>query len=137
MSEAMPNPEFESLLLRALAPVDPPERLSERLEQTLTALTDLAAEELEAWGLSSRGAPRNGGGPVGPGGVGRASTADPRNWVRPVVAAGVGATAGTSLVIVRVRSKNKRHRVQSKGFLDLAERTLRDVAAEARDLLDR
>jgi hypothetical protein len=117
VSEALPNPEFESLLLRAFAPVDPPERLSERLEQTLTELTDLAAEELEAWELSSM--------------------RDPRNWVRPVVAAGVGATAGTALVIVRVRSKNKRHRVQSKGFLDLAERTLRDVADEARDLLDR
>jgi hypothetical protein len=117
MSEAMPNAEFESLLLRALAPVDPPERLSERLEQTLTELTDLAAEELEAWEISSM--------------------RDPRNWVRPVVAAGVGATAGTALVVLRVRSKNKRHRAQSKDFLDLAERTLRDVADEARHLLDR
>jgi hypothetical protein len=46
------NPEFESLLLRALAPVDPPERLSERLEQTLSDLTELAAEELDSWELS-------------------------------------------------------------------------------------
>jgi hypothetical protein len=117
MSEAMPNAEFESLLLRALSPVDPPERLSERLEQTLTELTDLAAEELDAWEISSM--------------------RDPRNWVRPVVAAGVGATAGTALVVLRVRSKNKRHRAQSRDFLDLAERTLRDVADEARHLLDR
>ena len=117
MNEAMPNPEFESLLLRALQPVDPPERLSERLEQTLTELTDLAAEELEAWEISSM--------------------RDPRNWVRPVVAAGVGATAGTALVILRVRSKNRRHRAQSKDFLELAERTLKDVADEARHLLDR
>jgi hypothetical protein len=117
VSEALPNAEFESLLLRALQPVDPPERLSERLEQTLTELTDLAAEELEAWELTSM--------------------RDPRNWVRPVVAAGVGATAGTALVILRVRSKNKRHRAQSTDFLDLAERTLKDVADEARNLLDR
>ena len=117
MSEALPNPEFESLLLRALQPVDPPERLSERLEQTLTELTDLAAEELETWEISSM--------------------RDPRNWVRPVVAAGVGATAGTALVILRVRSKNKRHRAQSKDILELAERTLKDVADEARHLLDR
>jgi hypothetical protein len=117
MSETASNPEFESLLLRALAPVDPPERLSERLEQTLTELTDLAAEELEAWELSSM--------------------RDPRNWVRPVVAAGVGATAGTALVILRVRTKNKRHRKHSTDFLDLAERTLKDVADEARHLLDR
>jgi hypothetical protein len=111
------NPEFESLLLRALAPVDPPERLSERLEQTLSDLTELAAEELDSWELSSM--------------------RDPRNWVRPVVAAGVGASAGTALVLLRVRSKNKRNRAQSKDFLELAERTLRDVADEARNLLDR
>jgi hypothetical protein len=117
VSEAAHNPEFESLLLRALAPVDPPERLSERLEQTLADLTELAAEELDAWEISSM--------------------RDPRNWVRPVVAAGVAATAGTGLVILRVRSKNKRHRAQSTDILDFAERTLRDVADEARNLLDR
>ena len=117
MSDAASNPEFESLLLRALAPVDPPERLSERLEQTLTELTDLAAEELDGWELSSM--------------------RDPRNWVRPVVAAGVAATAGTGLVILRVRTKSKRRRAQSTDILDFAERTLRDVADEARNLLDR
>jgi hypothetical protein len=117
VSEAAHNPEFESLLLRALAPVDPPERLSERLEQTLSDLTDLAAEQLDSWEISSM--------------------RDPRNWVRPVVAAGVAATAGTGLVIRRVRTKNKRHRAQSKDILELAERTLRDVADEARNLLDR
>jgi hypothetical protein len=117
MSEALSNPEFESLLLRALAPVDPPERLSERLEQTLTDLTDLAAEELDAWEISSM--------------------KDPRNWVRPVVAAGVGASAGTALVLLRVRTKSKRRRQQSTDIFDLAERTLRDVADEARKLLDR
>ena len=117
MSEAAHNPEFESLLLRALAPVDPPERLSERLEQTLADLTELAAEELDAWEISSM--------------------RDPRNWVRPVVAAGVAATAGSGLVILRVRSKNKRHRAQSTDILDFVERTLRDIADEARNLLDR
>ena len=94
MSEALPNPEFESLLLRALQPVDPPERLSERLEQTLTELTDLAAEELEAWELSSM--------------------RDPRNWVRPVVAVAVGTAAGAGLVVLRVRSQHKK---QSKSGL--------------------
>jgi hypothetical protein len=117
LSEALPNPEFESLLLRALAPVDPPERLSERLEATLAELTDLAADELEAWEISSM--------------------RDPRNWMRPVVAAGVGATAGTALVVLRVRSKNKRHRAQSMDLMELAERTLQDIAHEARNLLDR
>ena len=117
MSDAIPNTDFESLLLRAFQPVDPPERLSERLEQTLTELTDLAAGELESWEITAM--------------------RDPRNWVRPVIAAGVGATAGTALVILRVRAKNKRHRAQSKDLLELAERTLHDVAQEARNLLDR
>jgi hypothetical protein len=117
MSEALPNPDLESLLLRALAPVDPPERLSERLEQTLTELTELAAEELEAWEMSAM--------------------KDPRNWVRPVLAGAVGVGAGTGLVLLRVRQKNRKHRQQSTDLLDFAERTLRDVADEARKLLDR
>jgi hypothetical protein len=49
----------------------------------------------------------------------------------------VGATAGTALVFLRVRQKNKRHRKNSNDLFDLAERTLRDVADEARHLLDR
>ena len=109
--------DIEGLLRQAFRPVEPPESLATRLETTLQELTDLAAEELEAWEISSM--------------------RDPRNWVRPVVAAGVGATAGTALVILRVRSKNKRHRAQSHDFLELAERTLKDVADEARHLLDR
>lgn len=109
--------DFEALLREALSPVEPPETLTERLEMALISLTELAQDELEGWEL---GAMR-----------------DPRNWVRPVVAAGVAATAGTGLVILRVRTKNKRHRAQSKDLLELAERTLRDVADEARNLLDR
>jgi hypothetical protein len=109
--------DIEVLLRQAFRPVDPPETLSTRLESTLQELSDLAAEELDSWELRAM--------------------RDPRNWVRPVVAAGVGATAGTALVVLRVRSKNKRNRAQSKDLLELAERTLRDVADEARNLFDR
>ena len=116
MTEAA-RPDFEALLRQALAPVDPPERLSERLERTLTSLTDAAAEELEAWEI---GAMR-----------------DPRNWVRPVVAVGVGTTAGAALVLLRARQKGKKRRSQATDPLDLAERTLRDLADEARKLIDR
>jgi len=115
MNEALPN--FELLLREALAPVEPPADLVERVESALQAITEMAADELEAWELSAM--------------------RDPRNWVRPVVAAGVGATAGTALVILRVRAKNKRHRSHSNDILELAERTLKDVADEARHLLDR
>jgi len=116
VSEAA-RPDFELLLRQALAPVEPPERLSERLERTLTTLTDAAAEELEAWEL---GAMR-----------------DPRNWVRPVVAVGVGTTAGAALVLLRARQRGKKHRAQSTDPLDFAERALRDLADEARRLIDR
>jgi hypothetical protein len=108
--------DFEVLLRRALAPVEPPEELSERLETTLVELTELAADELEAWELSAM--------------------RDPRNWVRPVAAVTVGAAAGTALVILRARQQAQRRREQH-GVRGLAERTVRDVADEARKLLRR
>jgi hypothetical protein len=116
VSEAA-RPDFEMLLRQALAPVEPPERLSERLESTLASLTDAAAEELDAWELGSM--------------------RDPRNWVRPVVAVGVGTTAGAALVVLRARRRGKAHRTQSTDPLDFAERALRDLAVEARKLIDR
>lgn len=83
MTEAAPN--FEGLLRQALAPVDPPEDLAQRLESTLTSLTELAAGELEAWELSAM--------------------RDPRNWVRPAAAVVVGGTAGVALVLLRARRR--------------------------------
>ena len=60
---------------------------------------------------------------------------DPRNWVRPAVATVVGAGAGAALVVLRVRGRHRRRRAQSANVLDLAERTVRDLADEARRLL--
>ena len=107
--------EFEVLLRRALAPVEPPSDMSERLETTLANLTELAADELESWEL---GAMR-----------------DPRNWVRPVAATVVGTTAGAALVLLRARTRAKRRRPDSA--LDAAEKALRDVFGEARKLFER
>jgi hypothetical protein len=109
--------DFENLLKRALAPVDPPEALSTRLESTLTELTELAHDELESWELSTM--------------------RDPRNWVRPVAAVAIGTTAGAALVVLRVRQQHRRRTVRSANPLDLAERTLHAVADETRKLLDR
>jgi hypothetical protein len=86
MNETTPN--LEGLLRRALAPVDPPDDLSLRLEETLTSLTELAAEELEGWELSAM--------------------RDPRNWVRPAAALVVGAGAGLALVVLRARRRGGR-----------------------------
>lgn len=114
--QAAMSGDLESLLRRALAPVDPPEDLAERLETTLTSLTELAADELEAWEL---GAMR-----------------DPRNWVRPVAAVAVSAGAGAGLVVLRLRSNQKKRKASSKNNLEFTERTLRAAVDEARRLLD-
>ena len=106
--------EFEVLLRRALAPVEPPSDLSERLETTLANLTELAADELESWELGSM--------------------RDPRNWGRPVAAAAIGTAAGAGLVILRVRSQHRKR--QARG-LDALERGLQDVVRQVRRRIDR
>ena len=109
--------DVEALLREALAPVDPPADLVQRLELTLVNLTELAQEELEAWELSAM--------------------RDPRNWARPAAAAVVGVTAGSALVALRVRSQHRSRKQQSANIFDLAGRTLQDVRAEARRLMPR
>ena len=104
--------DFEALLREALTPVDPPADLVARLELTLINLTELAQDELDAWELSAM--------------------RDPRNWVRPAAAAVVGLTAGSALVALRVRSRHRARKQQSSNLLELAERTMQDVADEAR-----
>jgi hypothetical protein len=117
MSEALPN--FEGLLREALAPVEPPQDLVERLESTLTTITELAADELEAWELSAM--------------------RDPRNWVRPAAAIVAGSAAGAALVVLRARRRAQR----SSGPLGIglpkldravAERTIKDLRRETRKL---
>ena len=83
--------ETERLLTYALAPLEPPGVLTDRLERRLTELTGAAAEELADWEL---GAMR-----------------DPRNWARPVAALVIGGAAGGALVLVRARQqRQQRHR---------------------------
>lgn len=113
----MAHVDIEQMLRRALAPVDPPERLKARVEATLQELTDAAVDELDGWELSSM--------------------RDPRNWVRPVVATAVCASAGTALVILRVRQERRKRAAQSRNPLDLAERTLKAAVGEARKLARR
>jgi hypothetical protein len=107
--------DFEALLREALTPVEPPADLAQRLELTLINLTELAQDELESWELSAM--------------------RDPRNWVRPAAAALVGASAGTALVVLRVRGRHRARQQQSANLLELAERTLQDIAEEARRIL--
>jgi hypothetical protein len=99
--------EVERLLRTALAPVEPSERLSDRLERRLAELTDAAADELAEWELSTM--------------------RDPRNWVRPVAALLVGGAASGALILVRARQHQKRR--QASGLRAL-ERSVRGVAGD-------
>ena len=86
MTEA--TPDFESLLRRALAPIEPPSGLSDRLESRLERMTGAAVDELESWEIEA--------------------IADPRNWARLAYAGGVvaaGAGAATGLVLLKARQK--------------------------------
>ncbi|MGZ6617787.1 MAG: hypothetical protein ACXVFQ_25600 [Solirubrobacteraceae bacterium] len=107
--------DFEALLREALTPVEPPADLARRLETTLVNLTELAQDELESWELRAM--------------------RDPRNWARPAAAAVVGASAGTALVLLRVRSRHRHRKQESANLLELAERTVKDLAEEARRVL--
>jgi hypothetical protein len=107
--------DFEALVREALSPVEPPADLAARMESALVNLTELAGEELESWELSTM--------------------RDPRNWVRPVAAVVIGAGAGTALVVLRVRGRHRTRRLQSSNLFELAERTISDIAEEARRVL--
>ncbi|MET0818573.1 MAG: hypothetical protein ABWZ67_13495, partial [Solirubrobacteraceae bacterium] len=80
---------------------------------------DMAAEELEAWELST--------------------FRDPRNWsriARPVAAAAIGSGAAVGLVLIRTQRKRHRRRHEAASPVDLVGRTVRDLAREARRVAD-
>ncbi|HYM44724.1 MAG TPA: hypothetical protein VES65_00995 [Solirubrobacteraceae bacterium] len=117
MSETASS-SFEGLLREALSPVEPPADLAVRLEGTLQSITELAADELEAWELSAM--------------------RDPRNWARPAAAVVAGSAAGAALVLLRARRRAHAN-VSSGGIVDgaraTAGRTLKDLSRETRRLL--
>ena len=106
--------DFEALLRRALAPVEPPTDLADRLESTLQGITEMAADELDSWELSAM--------------------RDPRNWARPAAAVVAGSAAAAGLVILRARHRAARRR-RPAALTDAAEHALREVFHEARRLV--
>jgi len=114
MTEAATN--FEGLLREALAPVEPPADLAERLEGALQSITEMAADELEAWELSAM--------------------RDPRNWARPAAALVAGGAAATALVVLRARHRAAAQPPRSvAGVRRAAARALEDLERETRRLL--
>ncbi len=113
MSETASN--LESLLREALVPIEPPAELALRLESALTSITEMAADELEAWELSAM--------------------RDPRNWARPAAALVVGGAAATGLVALRARRRASAAPPGLAGLRRTAERAARDLERETRKLL--
>jgi hypothetical protein len=112
--------DIERRLRAALAPIDPPVHFQRRLEDTLDSIVGLAAEELESWEIEA--------------------IKDPRNWPRaalgPATAVVLGSGAAVGLVVLRTQRRRHRRRAQSKGVRDLAARTVRDAAREAKKVFD-
>lgn len=86
--------DVESLLADALRPIEPPERLSSRVEDTLSAVTQAAAEELSDWAEELSESELR-------------ALRDPRNWVRPVVAVSAGGVATGALVLLELRRRGR------------------------------
>jgi hypothetical protein len=98
--------DVERLLGDALRPIEPPERLSGRFEDTLSAFAQAAAEELSDWAEELSESELR-------------ALRDPRNWLRPVVAVGAGGLATGALVLLELR---RRGRQQTKSRLRSATR---------------
>src|SRR3954453_17740110 len=104
--------DVEQLLTDALSPIEPPERLSGRLEDPLAAVPQAAAEELSDWAEELSESELR-------------ALRDPRNWVRPVVAVGAGGVATGALVLLDLRPRGR-----GRG-----ERGLRSAASSLRSRL--
>ena len=86
--------DVESLLADALRPIEPPDRLSTRLEEGFAAVTSAAAAELSDWAEELEESELK-------------ALRDPRNWVRPVVAVSAGGVATGALVLLELRRRSR------------------------------
>jgi hypothetical protein len=97
MKMSMDDLQLESLLADVFQPVEPPERFSDRLRDTFSAIRDAAADDLTGWADELTESELD-------------SLKDPRNWVRPVVAVAAGGAATGVLVLVEFRRRGRRRR---------------------------
>ena len=101
------NANFSDQDYRVMAPqrYDTPEKLSGRVEETLNAVTEAAAEELSAWADELSDSELR-------------SLRDPRNWVRPAAAIAAGGVAAGGLVVLELRRHRKRRPSGISGIAD-------------------
>jgi hypothetical protein len=113
---AEPSRDVESLLRSALRPIEPPDSLPGRVEETLSAVTEAAAEELSAWAEELSESELR-------------SLRDPRNWVRPAAAIAAGGIAAGGLVLVELRPRGDKRPNRFAGLADQVS----DIADQVRD----
>lgn len=102
--------DMEKLLSDALRPMEPPERLSQRVESTLSAVTQAAADELSDWADELSESELR-------------ALGEPRNWVRPVVAVAAGGVATGVLVLFEARRRGRQRGSALRGAVsDLRSR---------------
>jgi hypothetical protein len=95
--------DVEGLLTEALRPIEPPQSVSGRLEETFSSITQAAADELSDWADELSESELE-------------ALKDPRNWVRPVVAVSAGGVATGALVLLEARRRGRqraRHGLRS------------------------
>ena len=107
MSSERPEPiiDVERLLADALRAIEPPESLSGRFEETLSAVTQAAADQLSDWAEELSDSELK-------------ALRDPRNWVRPVVAVTAGSVATGALVLLEVRRRGRHRTGGLRGLAD-------------------
>ena len=115
-----PFEDIEARLRAALAPIEPPLHLQQRLEETLDSLVEFAAEELEAWELEA--------------------IKDPRNWPRAASARPPRSSSAAGAAVGLVVLRTQRKRAQAPGPVARRARPrrpdVRDAMREARKVLD-
>jgi len=112
-------PDVENLLRSALRPIEPPENLSGRVEETLSAVTEAAAEELSAWAEELSESELR-------------SLRDPRNWVRPAAAIAAGGVAAGGLVLVELGRRRRKRPSRLAGITG----QFSEIADQVRNRLD-
>lgn len=104
---------IESLLDRAFAPVEPPERMYAAIETRLEQTAFDAADEIADWEL--------------------AAMSDPRNWVKPAVALAAGGAAAGALVVLGLRRRGKSDADQGAAAVRALTDAIGEAAEGARD----
>jgi hypothetical protein len=95
----------ERMLADALRPIEPPDSLSGRLEETFSAISERAASELSDWADVLSESELD-------------ALRDPRNWVRPVVAVTAGGIATGALVVLEMRRRSRQRTGGLRGLTD-------------------